>query len=116
MFRRTVFCSFQFVAFHNWPDAPDHVDFLRNTHRHLFKVVASADVDHNNRDIEFTSMKDMIAGYCEKMFAGRNLGSMSCEDIAQDILEAFTNLCSVSVSEDGENGAVLRRLDNTEEA
>lgn len=111
MFHRTVFCSLQFSAFHRWPEAPEEVSFLRNKHRHLFKVVASAEVKHNDRDIEFISMKGRLEQYCRRHFADYDLCSTSCEQIAQILLEAFPDLCSVSVSEDGENGVVLRRLD-----
>ena len=110
MIKRSVFCSLQFVAFHNWPNAPENVDYLRNTHRHLFKVAINAEVQHNDRDIEFITLKELVQEHVDRQYAGRDLGKMSCEDIAQDILDSFSMLDKVSVSEDGENGATLWRV------
>ena len=110
MIKRSVFCSLQFVAFHRWPDAPENVDYLRNTHRHVFKVAVTAEVQHDNRDIEFITLKEMVQDYVDRQFAGKDLGRMSCEDIAHDILDHFSMLDKVSIAEDGENGATLWRV------
>lgn len=115
-YKRTVFCTFQFAAMHNWPEAPENVEYLRHPHRHLFKVVATAEVEHNDRDIEFITLKQMLQEHCNENYAEQWIGRTSCEEIAQELLETFTHLSTVSVSEDGENGATLKRVDAAIEA
>lgn len=109
-FRRFVICTLEFSATHNWPEAPDAVGFLRHPHRHVFKVVATANVEYNDRDIEFITLKQKLQGFCNNNYADQWLGRKSCEDIAQELLEQFPELSSVTISEDGENGATLRRV------
>lgn len=107
-YHRSVFCCNQFSAIHCWPNAGSPVEFLQNPHRHVFKIQSRTTVNHNDRDIEFITLKDDIQRFCDSQWAGRDIGSTSCETIAQTILEAF-DLDSVSVSEDGENGATICR-------
>lgn len=108
-FIRQVYCTLQFEAMHHWPDAPDHVYFLREHHRHIFYVMCIANVAHNNRDIEFITMKHDIEAYCSNLYDKQRIGCTSCEMIAEDILERFPYLHSVTVSEDNENGAIVTR-------
>ena len=108
-FHRSVFCTCQFAATHCWPGATAPVAFLQNEHRHIFKISARAEVSHNDRDIEFITLKEIIQKFCDEQWAGRDIGSTSCEDIAETLLNAFDEIDSVTVSEDGENGATLTR-------
>ena len=108
-YHRSVFWTLQFPAVHCWPEAGFPVEFLRNPHRHLFKIQCRATVQHNDRDIEFLTQKELMQKFCDEQWANRDIGRTSCEDIAQILLEAF-DVDSVTVSEDGENGATLARL------
>lgn len=108
-YETTVFVTCQFAAFHHWPDAPESHAFLRTMHRHMFHVKAWALVDHDNRDIEFIFLKERIETYCRGRLEGTQT-SKSCEQFAKILLEAFKELFEVEVSEDGENGAIVRRL------
>ena len=110
MIAKEVFCTLQFEAMHRWENAPDRVAYLRNSHRHVFHVVCRASVKHENRDIEFIMLKNDVLRYCRSCYESQyDLGEMSCEMIAQDILDTFPVLYSVEVSEDGENGAIVSR-------
>lgn len=97
----------QFEGVHCWPECNvPGVEFLRNPHRHTFHVEAKFRVTHTDRDREFIDLKR-----CINTFVTRNyevdLGRMSCEDLACDILSRFEqdNCVSVKVFEDNENGA-----------
>lgn len=107
---RKVWWTLQFPALHCFPEAQAPVQFLRDTHRHMFKVRCEAYVSHNNREIEFLTIKEQMQKFCDEQYAGRDLGSMSCEDIATALLFAFDEVCAVEVSEDGENGVVLTKV------
>lgn len=109
--RRSVVVSLQFPAFHHWPKAPEESNFLRFRHRHLFKVRAWAEVEHNDRDIEFIALKDKIYAYIYEHYFNQDLGETSCESIAERLLYQFLELHTVEVLEDGENGAFLQRTD-----
>jgi hypothetical protein len=63
-------------------------------------------VDHNDRQIEFIDKKTDLDNYINRFFAYDDLGSSSCEDIAEDLLKRF-KADYVSVFEDNENGAEI---------
>lgn len=97
----------QFPAVHCWPDCNiPSVGYLIFPHRHLFVVKMSWEVSDNNRQIEFISKKQDANKYIAKHFYDKDLRSMSCEDIAEKLLNRF-NADSISVFEDGENGCEL---------
>jgi hypothetical protein len=122
-----VFCRTQFIGFHFWKDAPDAVGFLREPHRHVFHVEAAVNVVHDNRAIEFITLRRELDIYIHNRKVVIQVGEdeeivsclansfetaypFSCEMIATAImnwLEKTTyNLpVYVEVSEDGENGA-----------
>lgn len=113
--KRTVYCTFQFEAFHCWPNAPEEVAFLRAEHRHIFHVAAEVEVGHNDRDIEFILMKRHMQSRVEDML--KDLPTRrSCEDMAQwfanDLVNTYQpkGTVRVCVSEDGENGASVSFL------
>jgi len=117
-----VYCTLQIEGTHNWPDCPfEEVDYLRVPHRHVFPIKAYQTVTHSDRDVEFIMLKHRIqkhfvekywTGWKKKEeFSGSALcefGAMSCEMIAQELIEHF-NLSRCEVSEDNENGAVVSR-------
>jgi hypothetical protein len=107
---KEVFCRFQFEALHCWPNAPEKVAYLRNSHRHVFHVECTFDIRHNDRDVEFISKKNEIENRCRDRWHLQDIGHKSCEMLAMEILEAFKDVRGVTVSEDGENGARIWRI------
>jgi hypothetical protein len=111
--RKEVFITTKFEGVHCWPEAPEHVSILRNLHRHVFGVRVVVSVTHSDRDVEFLTLKKLT----DTVIARRTLpmliktSSMSCEMLAEDIGSALLtkkfNVVSVSVDEDGENGATV---------
>jgi len=97
-----------FAAIHSYPECENkEVGFLTNPHRHVFHVVVKFKVEHNNRQIEFLTKKKEINQFIEEVFGKEeDIGSQSCEDIAETILETFS-ADFVSVYEDNENGAEI---------
>lgn len=98
----TIKIKTQFNAFHRWKDAPDDVSFLRDYHRHIFFVKLEVQVEHDNRDIEFFTIKKALDRYIELRYKDKKF-DYGCEAIAEDICEEFDgwNCC---VFEDNENG------------
>jgi len=109
MARYLVWATLQFAATHHWPEAPQEVIFLRNPHRHVFHVKIWAFVDHDNRDIEFISLKNKVERHIQREYAERFLGKTSCEMLGRQLLDIFPEIDMVSVSEDNENGAEVWR-------
>lgn len=118
MYQRTyVSVKTQFEGLHQWKDAPDEVGFLRDLHRHLFKVEVSVEVKHDDREIEFFILRrdvdSIIQGYlCVQERAARLPIVGSCEMVAREILEGLIDKYDgrtliVAVSEDGENEASI---------
>lgn len=107
--KREIFVTTDFEAIHWWPDAPDSEAFLRHPHCHIFKVKVWAEVQHNDRDIEFINFKHWLDCYIAERarFNQDNVGS--CESMAEFLLYPRNEITKVSVSEDGENGAVITK-------
>jgi hypothetical protein len=120
--KRTVILDFDVEGYHNWPDAPHEVQFLRNPHRHTFRIRAGIEVSHNDREVEIfieqNKVREALFHKYEKR--GRNsldFGNHSCEDIAEFILSRMVRGFTwgfvspmeqykwVEVLEDGRGGA-----------
>lgn len=107
---KAVFVTFQFEALHKWGECPlPEVNFLRDTHRHIFHVRMEKTVTHSNRDVEFIMWKRQILAYVREHLEGKDLGNTSCENLAETFAIMF-DAYKVEVSEDGENGAIYHRL------
>jgi hypothetical protein len=107
-FSTEVFCQTTFTAFHRWNDAPGPVSYLRNFHRHVFHVKLYVNTTHNNRDVEFITLKEELDNFLSS-WQGKEL-ELSCEQMAEAILNAFPEGITCLVSEDGENGAYVDRV------
>lgn len=99
----------QFVGFHRWPKAPEATKYLRDRHRHVFHCQAVVQQDHADREIEY----HYLLGLVEGITVPTELGTQSCEMIAQRITTELSNkypgrMMTVSVYEDNENGAVIQ--------
>ena len=105
--RKYIEVKLDIEGIHCWPDCNlPHVDYLKHLHRHTFQILARAEVKHGNRDIEFIDFKHklkkyMASTYYDPMYGCCHFGTMSCEMIAEDLMNVF-GLCRCSVSEDGE--------------
>lgn len=109
----------RFEGIHRWEGAPHDVDFLTDDHRHEFHVTVQVEQFHDNRDVEYIMLKDELDHWLNNVWQPANtskpyeLGEMSCEMIAKDILEWVQDLhgtdrrYTVEVTEDGENGALV---------
>lgn len=101
-----IWVTTQFEGFHRYPDAPEEVSFLRNDHRHLFKVKVWIQVTHDDRDIEFFIFKRQV----ESMLTGGQMNYKSCEMMSDDLFDQISALYPfrevwIEISEDGENGS-----------
>lgn len=107
-----VFCTLEIEGTHRWKNCPfDEVSYLRDKHRHLFKIKANKIVNHDDRDVEFIMLKHDIKQYFSEVFLNdttkiHDFGDYSCEWIAHNLIQRF-KLSQCEVSEDGENGAIV---------
>lgn len=84
----TVIIQFEVEGFHNYPDAPKEVKFLSFNHRHTFKIKAGYKVTDLNREREIFICRDEVLSYLNESFGVPcQFGAMSCEMIANEILE-----------------------------
>ena len=107
--------NFEFTAIHCWPDAKGKHEYLKYPHRHIFKCQVSLQVFHNDREVEFLALKDALSNFCSENWHNKNIGSKSCEMIAEE-LYSFIAMnyphrdTIINVSEDGENGVTINYL------
>jgi len=104
--KKNIIVNLQFEAIHNWPRVAkeSEVNFLQYPHRHTFYIEAKKEVTHNDRQIEIITFKRQILHYLFNRFQDGNLGDMSCEQLAEELLQVF-GLSYCKVLEDNENGA-----------
>ena len=119
--QRKIWVTFQKEGVHCYPAAATDpqlatgdeydVSFLGTPHRHIFHFKVHIDVFHNDRDIEFIQFKRWLENlYKDAILA---LDYKSCEMIADDlyiqIASRYPNRAVwIEVSEDGENGCLIR--------
>jgi hypothetical protein len=121
--KRQIWVTWQKEGIHKYPAAATDpalatgdeydVSFLASPHRHMFHFRVWIDVFHNDRDLEFIQFKR----WCESLYNSDNsvlsLDHKSCEMIADDLyIQIATRypgrVVHIEVSEDGENGALIR--------
>lgn len=93
--------SVDFPAFHCWPSAPDHRSYLRDRHRHVFRVTAWQEVQGPDREVEFHDLQRHLYQTLD-LLGDRSgeWGEMSCEDVAGYVCQRMPDLQSVRVAED----------------
>lgn len=104
--KKFIFITTQFEGFHQYPNAPYEVSFLKNKHRHIFKLKIWISVNHNDRELEFIMFKWFI----DKLIQKNNFNNMSCEMISDELYEKInkeypSREVRIELSEDGENGS-----------
>ena len=107
-----IFVTTEFESTHRWPAAPPETYYLRNEHRHLFKVRLEIEVVTSDRDLEFITIKKELNELIKDLKKEPRTLNWSCERFALEILTVFSDRylareMSCEVSEDGENGAVV---------
>jgi hypothetical protein len=116
--QRQIWVTWQREGIHMYPAAltdPNlaDVEFLGYPHRHIFHFRVWIDVFHNDRDLEFIQFKR----WCESLYSSSNsvlsLDHKSCEMMADDLYIQIAQrypgrVVHIEVSEDGENGALIR--------
>ena len=119
--QRKIWVTFQKEGVHCYPAAATDpqlatgdeydVSFLGTPHRHIFHFKVHIDVFHNDRDIEFIQFKRWLENlYKDSILA---LDYKSCEMIADDLYIQIASRYPdravwIEVSEDGENGCLIR--------
>lgn len=113
--KSTPFATFGVVGFHHWPEAPDELAYLRDSHRHMFGFKVECSVGHDDREVEFHFLGSRAKIELAKLYPSTTyldafeFGSQSCEHIAGALLQRLRdtglNVTAVTVLEDSENGA-----------
>lgn len=108
--KREVITYNAIEGFHRYPDAPKEVQYLADKHRHIFVIHCKFGVTHNEREVEIIQAQSLIADLLESRFGKPcDFGALSCESIAELIMDEFPEITNVEVLEDGYGGASLTR-------
>ena len=120
---RKIWITFQKEGIHKYPAAltdpalatgdPYDVSFLGYPHRHIFHFRVWIDVFHNDRDVEFIQFKRWLENLYSSNQGVLSLDYKSCEMIADDLYVQIADRYPersvwIEVSEDGENGALIK--------
>jgi len=95
--------------FHNYPDAPNEVSFLRNEHRHIFHFKVYIEIFTNDRDVEFIMFKRDVESILSNI---NDLKWRSCEIVSNYLAIQIRSKyqkrhIKIETSEDGENGVLM---------
>ena len=113
---RKIWVTFQKAGFHRYPAAGEDpnlsdVSYLAARHRHLFKFRVAIEIFHNDRELEF----HQVLNYCESRYKDNHLeiDYKSVEMLADDLYVQLATRYPdrsiwIEVSEDGENGALIK--------
>lgn len=119
--KRQIWVTFQKEGIHCYPAAATDpslatgdeydVSFLGTPHRHIFHFRVWVDVVHNDRDIEFIQFKRWLENLYKD--GTLKLDYKSCEMMADDLYVQIAarypdRSIEIEVSEDGENGALIK--------
>lgn len=86
--KKTVIIKFEIEGFHQYDSAPDAVAFLKESHRHTFKITVGYAVTDSNREVEIFLKREEVIEYLHEAYGYPcQFDGMSCEMIAEDILE-----------------------------
>jgi len=113
--KRLIWVKFQREGIHAYPAAAtdpnlEDVKFLAHPHRHIFHFNVGIEIFHNDREIEFIQFKRWI----ESLYSSKlELNNKSCEMISDDLYDIIAQKypnrdIEISVSEDGENGSLIK--------
>ena len=120
--KRMIWVSWRQEAIHKFPAALEDpkfatgdeydVSFLGYPHRHIFHFKVGVQVWHDDREIEFIQLSRWLQNLY-KSDGVLNLDYKSCEMIADDMFDQIAQRhpdreVSFEVSEDGENGCLVR--------
>lgn len=90
--KTTVIIKFEVEGLHNYPLAPQEVNYLSYPHRHYFIISCGYLVNHLNREKEIFICRDEVRQYLQRAFGSPcEFKSMSCEMIAKNILEVYSS-------------------------
>jgi hypothetical protein len=119
--KRKIWVTFQREGIHCYPAAGTNpllktddeydVSFLSYPHRHMFHFRVWIDVEHSDRAIEFIQFKRWLENLYNQ--GPLQLDYKSCEMMAEDLYEQIAAKYPrrevwIEVSEDGENGALIK--------
>ncbi len=110
--RRDISVRVALQGWHRWPDAAPPRDYLASLHRHMFHLTATVQVFHDDRDVEFHDLREVLTRWWGDEHAQHDRGS--CEAIAVELHHFLTAYLGaqrgivVSVGEDGEAWATVR--------
>lgn len=104
----------EILATHYWPGASGQREYLGHPHAHVFKFTALAPVSHSDRDIEFHDLRDRLDQVVREITNHKEgglmtFGGLSCESIGEMILTLIPQLSQITVSEDGQCDAIVRK-------
>ena len=118
---KMIWCTFRKEGIHRYPAAATDpnlctageydVSFLANAHRHIFHFKVWISVEHSDRAIEFIQFKRWLESLYNKDIL--ELDFKSCEMMSDDLYAQISAKYPdrevwIEVSEDGENGSLIK--------
>jgi 6-pyruvoyl-tetrahydropterin synthase len=106
--------SIEVAGMHRYPESKRV--YLRDFHRHDFRITVMIGVSEHNRQFEFYDVQDSMILALDSIFTRAdattyNFGNRSCEHIANELMEVLRKdfpIEEVHVFEDQYNGSVVR--------
>lgn len=108
--KRYVLTHNEVEGFHYYPCAPEECNFLSSIHRHVFVIDCAFEVAHNEREIEIITQQQEIERALNSQFGKPcKFKTMSCESIAEWIVEQIPMCYKAIVQESEGNTAIYEK-------
>jgi len=89
------------LSYHSWPNAPEHREYLKPRHQHVFTVKVRVGVTDLDREVEYHDLRDKANGIITTMSFDN-----SCENNARYIYDRLKRSYSPLAVWVGEEGNV----------
>ena len=100
-----VIACLDIEGLHRWDEAPDVCAYLRNTHRHTFKVKIGVRVKHEDRFVEIFELREYTSWAFYEVYPTTeqhgcriDFGTDSCEAMCVKIHKKLTECCRYDIA------------------
>ncbi len=106
---QTIWVTWQYEGWHQYPGAPTQVLYLKSSHRHMFNVRVELEVNPSqDRELEFHMVRALLMQHFERSIDHHDVGS--CESQTQVLHSIIDELYPnrhhiITVSEELECGS-----------
>lgn len=108
--RTSILTVNRIEGYHRTDNAPKYLNYLTQTHRHIFVVECGFTPQHEGAAVDNIAMMHQIDAYFRDRYGDpAQFGNRTCYQIARELLDFYQHCQYAIVREDGEGGGAAYR-------